>query len=211
MKTVIIVEDHPLYRLGIKETIEKQAPGKYKIVGSVGKYKEARRLIKSENPDIALIDISLNKRPRGGIELVRELKQVGLKTRYLIISGHDAMSIVNDAIDVGASGYIVKSSDTQCIIKGLEYISNGRKFFDRLLSDEIFEQDRSSKYSRLTIREKEVFGYLANGACPKTISEDLNISTKTISVHRFNIMQKLGFDNISELVLYALKIGIIEN
>ncbi len=136
----------------------------------------------------------------------------------MIVSAHSKFIWVKEAIEAGAKGYVVKESGGSGIIKCLEAVARGDRFFDKSLSDKLYtyfdhglENKREEEnYGKLTAREQEVFRYIAEGITPKEIGDKLSISPKTVSSHRGNIMNKLGLSGTRDMVLYAAKLGIID-
>jgi len=214
MKTVVIVDDHPIYRIGLKDIIIQS--GEYKVVGEADTSKKARNLIREIEPDIAVIDIALPD--SDGLALIKELRKDDLRTKFMIISAHSKFTWVKESIEAGAIGYVIKESGANCIIKCLEAVGKGQKFYDRSLSDKIYDYfspntamvEEEEKYSTLTSREQEIFRCLAEGISIKEIGKKLNISPKTVSTHRANIMAKLGLETAKDIFVYATKIGIID-
>ena len=215
-ETVMIVDDHPLFREGLKSIVAHD--DHYKIVGEAGLAAEALSLAQKLKPDFMIVDISLPD--KNGIELTREALRVLPECKILIVSMHTKIYYITEALRMGALGYLVKESTSLTLLKGLKAISRGQHFLDPSLSKEITEnlaEFSSGKdkmidvaYKRLSKREQEVMRLVVEGFTTKEISEKLFISKKTVDNHRANIMNKLGIHRTVELIRYAARIGVID-
>ncbi|HAA04892.1 MAG TPA: DNA-binding response regulator [Syntrophobacteraceae bacterium] len=215
-KSILIVDDHPLFREGLKALIERK-PG-FSVVGEAGTAREGLALATELKPELAVVDISL---PDGsGIELTRSIRGMLPHTRVLIVSMHSKIQYITEALQAGANGYVVKESAADRLIQGLEAVSQGEYFLDSSLSQSVVKRlvdlpeqkvrvsDKS--YGTLTAREQQVLRMVAEGRSTKDIAADLFISPKTVENHRANIMEKLNLHNTIELVRYAAKLGLID-
>lgn len=215
-KTVLIVDDHPLFRDGLKALIERK-PG-FVVVGEAGTAREGLELAVELKPELAVVDISLPD--RSGIELTRSIRGKLPQTRVLIVSMHSRIQYITEALQAGANGYVVKESAADRLIQGLEAVSRGEYFLDSSLSHSVVkrlvdmpEQElriSDKSYGSLTAREQQVLRMVAEGRSTKDIAADLFISPKTVDNHRANIMEKLNLHNTIDLVRYAAKLGLID-
>ncbi len=215
-KTVLIVDDHPLFRQGIKAILDKQSG--YEVVDEAGTGKDAIQKAKKIKPDIIVMDISLPD--INGIDVTRELTACLPEILILILSMHSKIDYIAEAFQAGALGYVVKESAASGLIKGLDIISKGEYFLDSSLSHEVVNRlmdtpvkntkQKDLVYGALTPREQEILRLLAEGMNPKTIGEKLFISPKTVENHRASIMSKLDLHSTIELVRYAAKLGLID-
>jgi DNA-binding NarL/FixJ family response regulator len=165
-----------------------------------------------------LIDISLPD--KSGIQLTREIRNQLPETRVLIISMHSKIDYIAEAFQAGATGYVVKESASNGLLKGLETVIRGDYFLDSSLSRAVVEsllnfpikeaRIRDDEYGSLTPREQEIMRLLAEGLSVKEIAAKLFISPKTVENHRSNIMNKLGLHSAMELIRYAAKLGLID-
>lgn len=213
---IMIVDDHPLFREGLKTIVNRDK--KYTVVTEAGNGKEGIQLAKKHRPDIMLVDISMPG--KNGIQMIRELKDALPKTYFIIISMHSEADYIVEAFRAGATGYMIKESAAAQLIKGLDAVAAGELFLDNALSQEVvfkLLQNKSDKasgrrdpYTTLTAREQEVMRMLAEGLTPKDVAKKLYISPKTVENHRTNLMKKLGLNSTVELIRYAARLGLID-
>ena len=215
-KTVLIIDDHPLFREGLKAIIEQN--NMFEIVGEAGKGREGIRMVKRLKPDLVLADISLPD--QSGIQLTREIRSLLPDTRVIVVSMHSKINYIAKAFQAGAMGYVVKESASQGLMKGLELVSKGQYFLDSSVSREVIKKLMESpgkeaktsngSYGTLTPREQEVMRLMAEGSSLKETSKKLFISPKTVENHRNNIMRKLDLHSTVEVIRYAAKLGVID-
>ena len=215
-KTTLIVDDHPLFREGVKTLIERTPH--FTVVGEAGNGKEALAMVKALKPDVVLVDLSLPD--QSGIEVTRQIRTFLPDTRIIIVSMHSKVEFITKAFQAGATGYVVKESATEKLAEGLEAVSKGEYFLDTSLSQKVVSKlvnssARASKsvdarYESLTPREQEVLRLLVEGLSAKEMADKLFISPKTVENHRTNIMNKLDIHSTMALVRYAAKLGLID-
>jgi DNA-binding NarL/FixJ family response regulator len=215
-KKIIIIEDHPLFREGIK-TILNRNPH-YQIVAEAGTGRDGLRMVRELRPELVLLDLSLPD--IRGLSLIDDIKEISRKTGILIISMHSQIDHIIKSFQCGAMGYIVKESAADTLLVAIETVLKGDYYMDSSVSRKVVRKlakipDRSpaterSGYAVLTPREQEVLSLLAEGQTSAQVAEKLCISQKTTDNHRTNIMRKLGLQNTVELVRYAAKIGLID-
>ncbi|MCK9241321.1 response regulator transcription factor [Desulfocurvus sp.] len=213
---VLIVDDHPMFREGLKAILKRDA--RYEVVAEAGNGREGLEAAARRRPDMALVDISLPD--INGIRLTRELKQVVPGLRVVIVSMHSKIEHIAEAFKAGASGYLVKESASDGLLKGLDTVARGEYFLDSSVSPTVVESlmasplqkgvSRDADYGTLTPREQEIMRYLAEGLSSKEIAEKLFISPKTAENHRANLMKKLNLHSNVELIRYAARLGLID-
>ena len=215
-KTILIIDDHPLFREGLKSLISRNR--RFEVVGEAGNGREGLRMAKKLKPDLVLMDISLPD--KNGIELTRDIRSLLSETRIMIVSMHSKINHITNAFQAGATGYVVKESAADRLLQGLEAVSEGEYFLDSSLSHKVVKKlmEPSEKgvkitderYEALTPREQQVIRLLAEGLSAKETAKKLFISPKTVENHRTNIMNKLDLHSAMELVRYAAKLGLID-
>ncbi len=215
-KTILIVDDHPLFREGLKSLIARN-PG-FEVVGEAGNGADAIRMAKEMKPDLAVVDISLPD--RSGLDIVRELRDLLPQTRIMIVSMHSKIDYITEAFQAGATGYVVKESAADRLVQGLQAVVKGEFFLDSSLSHSVVRRliefpEKEAKitdsmYGSLTPREQQIMRLLAEGRSTRDIAANLYISPKTVENHRASIMDKLNLHSTFELVRYAARLGLID-
>ncbi len=213
---IMIVDDHPLFREGLKAIVSRN--DNFEVVAEAGNGKDGIRLAKKHKPDIVIMDISMPG--KNGIQVIRELRNKLSDTKFLIISMHSEAEYLLEAFRAGATGYMIKESAASNLEQGLNTVARGELFLDSALSQEVVYrllQDNAEEnsetqdpYSTLTAREQEVMRMLAEGLNAKEVAAQLYISPKTVENHRTNLMKKLDLHSSVELVRYAAKLGLID-
>jgi len=215
-KTILIVDDHALFREGLKAIIERHP--NYEVVGEAGNGRQALQLVKKIMPDLILVDISLPD--QSGVELTRDVLKFSPKTRIMIVSMHSKIDYIVRAFRTGASGYLAKESAADKLMEGIRVILKGDYFMDTSVSQKVVKKlvgiqaietkVADTSYDTLTPREQEVMVMIAEGYSTNEISERLFISPKTVENHRSNIMRKLNLHSIIQVARYAAKLGLID-
>jgi len=213
---VLIVDDHPLFREGIKTIISQN--GRFEVVDEAGTGREGFEKASQLKPDVVLLDISLPDET--GMEVARKIRHHLPHTRIMILSMHSKIDYIVEAFQSGATGYVVKESAAERLAEALDAVASGEYFLDSSISHEVIAKLMNSPvkeakvsdagYGKLTAREQEIMRMLAEGASKGDIAEQLCISIKTVENHRANIMRKLDIHSAMELVRYAARLGLID-
>jgi DNA-binding NarL/FixJ family response regulator len=213
-KSIVIIDDHPLFREGIKAIIARDH--RFEIVGEAGDGTEGLRLAKKLSPDLFVIDLSLPD--KNGISLLRDIKNFLPESHVMIVSMHSKIHYIAEAFQAGAAGYVVKESASERLLEGLHAIVRGEYFLDSSISPQVVKKligaptkakSMDTGYSALTPREQEVMRLVAEGISKKEIATVLFISIKTVENHRTTIMKKLGLHSTMDIIRYAAKLGLI--
>ena len=210
---VLLADDHQLMRSGIRLMLELEAD--LSVVGEAGDGREAVALAKSLRPDVVVMDIGMAN--LNGIEAAQQMTGDRPEIAVVMLSMHSDESYVLRALKAGARGYLLKDSAEADLIKAVHAVAGGKSFFSPavskvLLDDYVRKLRRSGTedaYDLLTPREREVLQLIAEGKSNKDIANLLNLSVYTVESHRANLMEKLNVRGLPELILYAVRKGII--
>lgn len=208
---VLLVDDHTLFRQGLRTLLEKQTD--VDVVGEAEDGRAGVKLTEELRPDIVVMDIAM--KGLNGIEATRQIRQRWTHTQVVVLSMHLLESYVRQALEAGAAGYLLKSAAGNELVAALESVSNGGSYFSasvsRMIIDGYLETNRAAtveKLGLLTPREREVLQLIAEGNSYKEIAAALGISPKTVGQHRDRLMQKLHCRRTAELVKFALREGL---
>ena len=210
---LLLGDDHTLVRHGLRKILEERPD--WEVVSEVGDGREAVREVVAHRPDVAIIDVAMPL--LNGIDATQQIVRRAPDTRVLMLSMHADEAYVMRALQAGATGYMVKDSAGKELLKAVEAVAAGRRYFsaaiERLAQDENAVRVGSSgfadRYETLSTREREIFQLIAEARSNKEVAALLNISPATVETHRARILQKLDVHNIAEVVLYAVRRGII--
>jgi len=210
---VLLVDDHALVRRGFRRMLEDEPT--FEVVGEASDGLEAVKRAQELRPEVIVMDCALPQ--MNGIEATRHILKSLPETAVLMLSMHSDESYVLRALKAGARGYLLKDSAEADLIKAVHAVAGGKSFFSPavskvLLDDYVRKLRRSGTedaYDLLTPREREVLQLIAEGKSNKDIANLLNLSVYTVESHRSNLMQKLNVRGLPELILYAVRKGII--
>jgi two-component system, NarL family, response regulator NreC len=211
--TVMIADDHPLVRSGLRILLERD--GEFKVIAEASHGDEAIDLAVLHKPDVILLDVGM---PRlSGPDAAQSILQKLPAARIVMLSMHSDEAYVLRALKAGARGYLLKASPEADVLEAVRAVVSGKTYFSpsikKLLVEEyVVEAQRrgvEDSYDLLSRREKEIFSVLASGKSNREIAELLYISVTTVETHRNNIFQKLSLHSLAELILYAVRKGIV--
>ena len=210
---ILLAEDHAVMRTGLRLVLERQSD--FQVVGEASDGREAVALAQEHKPDVILMDIGMPN--LNGIEAARQVTAALPQTSVVILSMHSDEAYVLRALKAGARGYLLKESAESDLIAAIRAVQNGKAFFSPAVSRMLVEdyvrqlQDREieDSYELLTTREREVLQLIAEGKSNKEIANMLNLSLYTVESHRGNLMEKLNLHTVPELILYAVRKGVI--
>jgi DNA-binding NarL/FixJ family response regulator len=210
---ILLADDHAMVRDGLRALIEKQPD--MIVVGEAADGRECVRLAEEQAPDIVMMDIAMPN--LNGMEATRRILAANPRCGVVILSMHQDESYVLGSLRAGAMGYLLKDSPRTEVVEAIRAVAHGRPFLTRKIA-RILQEDYISlmqrrgvedSYDLLTGREREVLQLVAEGRTNKETAAELNISLTTVETHRTHILQKLGLHSVPELILYAVRKGII--
>ena len=213
--TILLADDHTIVRQGLAKLLEGE-PG-LKIAGEAENGREAISKAEDLKPDIVIMDIAMPI--LNGIEASRQIKKTCPHAKIIILSMHSHDRYISELFKLGVSGYLLKDSTGKDIIKAIHAALKGDTYLSPSISRRVIEDYVSLKrkksykedlYGKLSNREREVFQMIAEGHSTREISEILCVSPSTVKTHRSNIMEKLQMDNLSQLIQFAISLGLVE-
>ena len=210
MITVLIADDHALIREGIKQILELEED--ISVVGQANDGEEAFELAEKLNPDIILLDINMPK--LNGIETLRRFKDMGIKSKVIILTIHEDKEYILKTLRLGANGYLLKDSSANTLIEGIRKVAKGENYIQPSVADLVNSTNNDvdnkiiEKINSLTNREYEVLVLIAEGLNNKDIAERLYISEKTVKNHVSNIFKKLDLNDRVQAAIFAYKNNI---
>ena len=212
--TVFLADDHTIVRQGLAKLLEGES--NFKVIGEAENGRKAVSMVEALKPEIVIMDISMPL--LNGIEATRLIKKSRPQTKVIILSMHTHDRYIGELFNLGVSGYLLKDSTGSDIIQAISAAVKGNTYLSpsisrRVIEDYLYLKKKSSQedlYGKLSNREREVFQMIAEGLSTKEISDILCISPSTVKTHRANIMEKLQFVNISQLIQFAIRLGIVD-
>jgi DNA-binding NarL/FixJ family response regulator len=210
---VLIVEDHRLFREGLKSLLADKTD--FEVVGEAGDGLEAIRKIKRRQPNLLLLDLSMPK--MNGISVMREIKGQFPEIKILALTIHESDQYVLEAFEAGSDGYCLKDAGRNELMVAIDSVLLGKRYISPSISDNVLEGyltgrkklKSKTSWDTITPREREVLKLLGEGYQNKEISDMLHISVKTVEKHRANIMNKLDLHNAAALTAYAIEHGLV--
>ncbi len=207
---ILIADDHSVVRAGLRSLLESH-PG-WEVCAEAADGREAVEKAAKLKPHVAVLDIGMPL--LNGVEATRRIRKSSPDTEILVLTMHESEDLVQQVTEAGARGYILKDDADRILIAAVDAVRNHKPYFSTRVSSAADSTDSSeppkSSRSRLTPREREILQLLAEGKSNKEIASLLGISVNTAEAHRANIMLKLGFHSITELVVYAVRNKIIQ-
>jgi DNA-binding NarL/FixJ family response regulator len=210
---ILLADDHTLMRQGLRKILEERR--EWHVVAEASDGRSAISLAVEHAPDVALIDIGMPV--LNGIEAARQITRRAGAVKIIILSMHADEAYVTQALHAGAKGYLLKDSADTDLIRAIEAVVDGKSFFSpsvaKVLLDDyvrsLAERGITDRYASLSEREREVFQLVAEGRANKEIADLLCVSPSTVETHRARIMEKLDVHSAAEIVLYAVRRGVI--
>jgi DNA-binding NarL/FixJ family response regulator len=210
---IVLADDHTILRKGLRLLLERETD--FKVVAEASHGKEAVDAVDREVPDVVIMDIAMPM--MNGIEATKRVNETHPKTAVIILSVHSDEAYVLRALKAGARGYLLKDSAESDLLQAVRAVAAGKAYFSpavsKILADDyvrqVREQGVEDPYDLLTARERELLQLIAELKATKEIAELLGLSPHTVDTHRGNLMQKLNIHSIPEVILYAVRRGVI--
>jgi DNA-binding NarL/FixJ family response regulator len=209
---ILIADDHELFRRGVAAELT-QVPG-WIVAAEAVNGRDAVAMAEELKPDIVVLDLTMPE--LNGLEAARRIISAEPSARILILTAHESEQLVREVLSAGARGYVLKSDAGRILVAALQALLDGRSFFTtrvaRMVLDGYLRSESrdAAALPTLSAREREIVQLLAEGNSNKDIARVLKISVKTAETHRSNIMRKMAFESLPELVRYAIRNNIIE-
>ncbi len=210
---ILLADDHTVIRRGLRALLERQ--NGFAVVGEAADGREAVEQAAAVHPDVAVMDIGMPN--LNGIEAARRITEKRPETAVVILSMHADESYVLRALKSGARGYLLKDSPEEDLIHAIHAVHQGKAFFSpeisKMLAEDYMRQMRQrgveDSYELLTPREREILQMLGEGKSNKEVATKLNLSLHTVETHRGNVLEKLNLHSTAEMILYAVRKGIV--
>ena len=212
---VVIVEDHQLFREGLRAILESRDG--FQVVGEAPDGVDAIRCIRNKEPDLLLLDISMPR--RDGISVINETRRQFPDLKILVLTMHESDEFVLEAFKAGANGFCLKDSSRNELLVAIDGVLAGKTYISPQIAGDVIqgyifgrsEMKSKSNWETLSQREREILKLVAEGYINKEIASILNISIKTVEKHRSNIMNKLDLHNVAALTSYAIEKGLVSS
>jgi len=213
MIRIVLADDHTIMRSGLRAVLDRYAD--MQVVGEAADGRQAIQCVEQNHPDVIVMDVAMPN--LNGIEAARQISAKHASVSIVVLSMHSDEGYVLRALKAGARGYLLKDSAEGDLITAIRAVSQGKAFFSpaisRMLVDDYMRQLQQrgveASYELLTTREREILRLLAEGRANKDIARMFGLSLYTVETHRSNIMEKLNLHGIPELMLYAIRKGVI--
>jgi two-component system response regulator NreC len=210
---IVLADDHNLVRHGLRLVLERESG--LKVVAEASNGREAIEAVDSSTPHVVIMDLAMPN--LNGIEATRQIHQKHPSINIVVLSMHSDESYVLRALKAGARGYLLKDSADTDLVNAVKAVTEGKAFFSpaisRVLVEEYVRQLQQKgvedSYDLLTAREREILQLIGEGKSNKHVAQILNLSPYTVETHRSNMMEKLNLHSVPELILYAVRKGVV--
>jgi len=212
---ILLVDDHEVVRRGL--TVLLGAKPDWEICGEASNGREAVDKALKLNPDVIILDVGMPN--LNGLEATRQIVKANPDIRILILTLHDSDTLVQEVLNAGARGFLLKSDAARELVTAVEALQNNKTYFTPKVASMVLDgylhrkqakgSEEASPRAKLTPREREIVQLLAEGKSSREVADTLGLSVKTAETHRANIMRKLNLHSVSDLVLYAVRNNIV--
>lgn len=210
---ILIADDHELIRRGLVSALADRPD--WSIVAEAADGRQACELAARLAPDIAVLDLTMPE--LNGLDATRQIRAATPKTRILIVTAHESEQLIRDVLDAGAMGYVLKSDAGRVLVQAIEALLDDRPFFTSKVARVVLEgylrsgeDSVTQAAAALSPRERQIVQLLAEGSNNKEVARALQLSVKTVETHRSNIMRKMEFGSLADLVRYAIRNKIVD-
>lgn len=207
MIRIVVADDHRIVRQGIHELLAEDQ--EFDVLGEAETAQQALQLVSGLQPDVLVLDLVM---PGGsGLKLLGDLKSLGSLTKVVVLTMHNSQAFVQEALQLGALAYVTQDSGIEELAQAVRQAAKGRRFLSSDVSEGLLERTGGpgSRQSRLSGREQQVLTMSAEGLTARQIGLSLSIGRRTVEMHRYSAMRKLGLANQAQLVRYAMEHGFI--
>jgi len=210
---ILIADDHELIRRGLVSALAERP--EWSIVAEAADGRQACELAARLTPEIAVLDLTMPE--LNGLDATRQIRASTPKTRILIVTAHESEQLIRDVLDAGAMGYVLKSDAGRVLVQAIEALLDERPFFTSKVARFVLEgylrsgEDSVTQAAvALSPRERQIVQLLAEGSNNKEVARALGLSVKTVETHRSNVMRKMEFGSLADLVRYAIRNKIVD-
>jgi len=206
---ILLADDHEMVRTGLRAVIESHAG--WSVCGEASNGRKAVAMARELRPDVVVMDFSMPE--LNGMEATRQIRAALPCTEVLILSMHESEELVRQMLAIGARGYLLKSDAGKALVEAITALADHKPYFTSKIAAVVLQgylNPQKENVRQLTPREREIVQLVAEGKSTKEVADVLGISPKTADTHRTNLMRKLGFHSVSELVRYAIRNQIVQ-
>jgi DNA-binding NarL/FixJ family response regulator len=205
---VLLVDDHAIFTEGLRTLLESE----FSVVGAAQDGRAALRLVRDLKPDVVIMDISMPQ--LNGIDALRKIRKLDRRVKIVILTMHNEITYVREALEAGASAYVLKQSPAVDLRLAVQKALRGQTYVPAVVANEFLPDTRASRLTKkrpslLTLRQREVLQLLAEGRSAKEVASILNVSPRTIEFHKYQLMKQLDLRNMTLLLRFAIKHRII--
>ncbi|MEZ5361426.1 MAG: response regulator transcription factor [Bryobacterales bacterium] len=205
---VLIADDHAMFADGIRRLLERE----YEVLGCVEDGRSLLEQTQAMHPEVVVADVSMPL--LNGIEAARQLRAADKRLKIILLTMHDDVTFASRAFEAGVSGYLLKHCASDELLIAMKEVLAGRTYVTPRIAGDLLQvmqrRDGQAKEVQLTVREREILQLLAEGKTMKEVAAILDVSTRTVEFHKYNLMEKTGLHTTAELALYAAKHGIVD-
>ena len=201
---IVIVDDHPVVRHGVVESLSMEQD--MEVVGMASDSKEGLELLLKTRPDVAIVDLKMPG--GGGLALIRQAREKEVDCRFIILTSYASYRDVSEAVTENVDGYMLKEALPQELVSAIRLIAQGRRYYDPEIVDSVMNSKKKDPFQELTKRELEILEALAGGLNNRAISKNLYISENTVKKHICNLLEKLDMEDRTQAALFAFSHGL---